>query len=198
MCSPQFLLSLPRSEDTGIVKRENRRVSSTNLQVLCLCTGNSARSIMLEALFNHLGEGRVRAHSAGSHPTGRVHPGALALLQRLGIPAGAARSKGWQEFSGPAAPRLDAVITVCDSAAGETCPVWPGHPVTAHWGVGDPAAVTGTPQQVEAAFNDAFVILRHRVSALLALPPAALAPQSLEATLRTIGRSVPPAGSPGP
>ncbi len=166
------------------------------LTVLCLCTGNSARSILAEALFNHLGEGRIRAFSAGSRPTGRVHPQALSLLARSGVPAGAARSKGWQEFSGPAAPRFDAVITLCDSAAGETCPVWPGQPVTAHWGVEDPAAVTGTPQQVEAAFNEAFVVLQHRVRALLALPRAALAPAKLEAALRTIGRSVPPPASP--
>lgn len=174
----------------------DRQVSSPALTVLCLCTGNSARSILLEALFNHLGGGRVLAFSAGSRPTGRVNPNALALLGRRGVPAGAARSKGWEEFAGPAAPRVDAVITVCDAAASEACPVWPGHPVTAHWGVADPAAVTGAPLAVEAAFNEALTILEHRVRALLALSLTSLTPAELEGALRRIGRSVPPAQCP--
>lgn len=167
------------------------RESTPVMTVLCLCTGNSARSILAEALFNHLGRGRVRAFSAGSHPTGRVHPNALALLEALGIPAGTPRSKGWDEFAAPGAPAFDAVITVCDSAAAEVCPIWPGHPVTAHWGVEDPAAVAGSPQQVEEAFSKALTILEHRVRALLALSPDALTPAELRRALRKIGRSLP-------
>lgn len=167
---------------------ESRRV----LNVLCLCTGNSARSILAEALFNHLGRGRVRAFSAGSHPTGQVSPHALALLEEMNIPAGTAHSKSWDAFAAPGAPRLDAVITVCDSAAGEVCPIWPGHPVTAHWGVEDPAAVTGTPQQVEAAFRKAYAILDHRVRALLELAPGAQTRAELEGSLRRAGLGLPP------
>ncbi len=178
------------------MQQADSQASAPALTILCLCTGNSARSILLEALFNHLGRGRVRAFSAGSHPAGRVNPNALALLEELGIPAGTARSKSWQEFAGPGAPRVDAVITVCDSAAGEVCPVWPGHPVTAHWGVADPAAASGTPQQVEAAFREAFAVLDHRVRALLALSPDARTPAELESRLRAIGRSLPLPTSP--
>jgi len=159
--------------------------------VLCLCTGNSARSILAEALFNHLGRGCVRAFSAGSHPTGRVHPNALALLKEMDIRAGNPRSKSWEEFAVPGAPALDAIITVCDKAAGEVCPIWSGHPVTGHWGVEDPAGVLGTPQQVEAAFRQAFAILDYRVRALLALSPGALTPAELESALQKIGRSLP-------
>lgn len=177
-------------------KDERRQEQPPALQVLCLCTGNSARSILAEALFNHLGRGRVRAYSAGSHPTGRVHPNALALLEDMGVPAGAARSKSWQEFAAPGAPRLDAVITVCDNAAGEACPAWPGHPVTAHWGVADPAAVTGGQGAVEAAFRQAYLVLEHRVRALLATSPGLPRHGELERALRRIGRSMPPGSGP--
>lgn len=168
---------------------------SRTLTVLCLCTGNSARSILAEALFNHLGAGRVRAFSAGSRPAGQVNPHALALLAAMGIPVAAARSKSWDEFSGPRAPRLDVILTLCDSAAAEECPAWPGHPVTAHWGVEDPAAASGTPQ-TEAAFREAFEILEHRVRALLALSPADLPQADLETALRRIGTSRPPSRRP--
>lgn len=161
------------------------------MNMLVLCTGNSARSILAEALLNHLGGGRVRAFSAGSHPTGTVNPHALALLVRKGVPAGAARSKSWQEFAGPGAPPLDAVITVCDNAAGEACPVWPGHPVTAHWGVADPAAVKGSQRQVEAAFEEAFAILDYRVRALLAFLDGGISQDGLEMKLRRIGQTAP-------
>lgn len=162
------------------------------MNVLFLCTGNSARSILAEALLNHLGRGGVQAYSAGSEPAGRVNPHALALLERRGVPAQGVRSKKWDEFAAPDAPRLDAVVTVCDRAASEACPVWPGHPLTAHWGVEDPAAVTGSQDQVEAAFERAYLILEHRVRALLALPPELPGPAGLERALREIGGSMPP------
>jgi arsenate reductase len=163
------------------------------VNVLFLCTGNSARSILAEALLNHLGAGRFTACSAGSFPTGRVNPHALALLERMGIPAGNARSKSWDEFAGPGATDIDIVITVCGNAAGEACPVWPGHPVSAHWGVEDPAAVTGDEATVAAAFRRACDVLAHRVRALLALPVAGLEPPALRQELDRIGRSLPPA-----
>lgn len=158
------------------------------LNVLVLCTGNSARSILAEALFRHLGAGRVIAHSAGSHPTGRVNPLALALLDELGLPTEGYRSKSWDEFAAPEAPPLDVVITVCDSAAGEICPVWPGRPATAHWGVPDPAAVEGGDEQKRAAFRQAYEQLAGRVRAMLALPLDRLVKSDLETRLRDIGK----------
>ena len=138
--------------------------------VLFLCTGNSARSILAEAYLNHAGRGRFIAYSAGSHPAGRVNPFALELLREGGLPTTAARSKSWDEFARPDAPKIDFVITVCDSAAAEVCPVWPGHPVKVHWGVPDPAAVEGTDEQKRRAFKDALTTLSRRIDLFLALP----------------------------
>src|ERR1700719_2659526 len=138
--------------------------------VLFLCTGNSARSILAEAILNKKGSPHFRAYSAGSHPTGRVNPAAVRLLDAAKMPVSELRSKSWDEFAKPGAPRLDFVFTVCDSAAKELCPVWPGQPVTAHWGVPDPAAVSGTSQQIDRAFQDAFLLLDRRISLFLSLP----------------------------
>ncbi|GAB4352384.1 MAG: hypothetical protein Kow0073_08040 [Immundisolibacter sp.] len=156
--------------------------------VLFLCTGNSARSIIAEALLNALGNGRFQAYSAGSHPTGVVNPHAIALLRRVGIPTAELRSKHWDEFARAGAPMLDFVFTVCDKAAGEVCPLWPGQPMTAHWGVPDPAAVTGSDAQISRAFRDTYQVLRRRVELFLALPLTAIARLSLQRRLDDIGR----------
>lgn len=158
-------------------------------RVLFLCTGNSARSILAEALLNFRGGSRFQAFSAGSHPTGRVNPLALELLERRAIPAGSARSKSWDEFAKPGAPPLDLVLTVCDHAAAEVCPVWPGQPMTAHWAVPDPAAVQGTRAEQTQAFEEAFRILDRRISLLVNLPLASLDPASLQHRVRGIGKS---------
>jgi arsenate reductase len=141
--------------------------------VLFLCTGNSARSIMAEALLNHLGRGRFRAYSAGSHPKGQVHPLAIQTLARRGVPADGLRSKSWQEFAAPGAPSMQSIFTVCDNAAAEVCPVWPGHPTTEHWGIPDPAAVEGTDEVRAAAFDDAFEELEARITILIGRPESA-------------------------
>jgi len=138
--------------------------------VLFLCTGNSARSILAEALLGVLGRGRFKAYSAGSHPSGRVQPMAAELATKLGYPPEKLRSKSWDEYAQPDAPRMDFIITVCDNAAGEVCPIWPGQPIAAHWGVPDPAAVQGSEEERRAAFRDALVTLRRRVELLIALP----------------------------
>jgi protein-tyrosine-phosphatase len=138
--------------------------------VLFLCTGNSARSIMAETLLNHWGRGRYRAFSAGSHPKGRVHPFTIDLLQRLKLPTGELRSKDWEEFARPSAPALDFVFTVCDQAAGEVCPVWPGQPITAHWGFPDPAAFEGSEVEQRALFADVFRQIETRIKIFVALP----------------------------
>lgn len=151
--------------------------------VLFLCTGNSARSILAEALLNHLGGGRFRAVSAGSQPKGEPHPMALEVLRAHGIPASGVRSKSWHEFAGPDADPIDLVITVCDNAAGESCPVWPGRPIAAHWGIEDPAAVEGEGQR--KAFEQAMLYLRNRIGLLLALPDDAID----QLALRQIGAS---------
>ena len=135
--------------------------------VLFLCTGNSARSILAEAILNHLGRGRFRAYSAGSHPTGTVNPFALEILREMEVPAEGARSKAWDEFASPDAPKIDYVITVCDNAAREACPAWPGRPVTAHWGIEDPAAAMGNEEERRAAFRDAAEALRRRIEDFL-------------------------------
>lgn len=137
--------------------------------VLVLCTGNSARSILGEALFNHLGQGRIRAFSAGSQPSGKVNPVALETLEKHGIPLPEARSKSWDEFAAPGAPKIDYIFTVCASAAGEACPIWPGHPTTAHWGIDDPAHVEPLAAR-RTAFEDAYRKLRQRIEAFVALP----------------------------
>nr|WP_314445254.1 arsenate reductase ArsC [uncultured Sphingomonas sp.] len=155
--------------------------------VLFLCTGNSARSILGEALLNQMGRGAFKAYSAGSQPKGEVHPMALKVLQGVHIGTEGLRSKSWDEFAGAGAPEFDFVFTVCDNAAGETCPVWPGRPTSAHWGIEDPAAVEGEAQ--EAAFLQALHYLRNRISMFLALPFSSLDEMSLREELRTIGRS---------
>ena len=155
--------------------------------VLFLCTGNSARSILAEAILNKEGTGRFRAFSAGSFPKGQVHPAALRLLQDLGYSTDAFRSKSWDEFAATGAPELDFIFTVCDDAAGETCPVWPGHPMTAHWGIPDPAAAPSETQ--ERAFRDAFFGLQNRIRLFLALPLESIDQMSLQNRLSEIGRT---------
>jgi len=156
--------------------------------VLFLCTGNSARSIMAEAIMNHKGGPNFVAYSAGSHPSGSVRPEAFWQLERAHLPIVGFRSKNWDEFARPEAPKLDFVFTVCDNAANEVCPVWPGQPMTAHWGVHDPAAVRGTDQQVEKAFRDAFFLLDRRISLFLSLPLSTLDGLSLKTEIDNIGR----------
>lgn len=155
--------------------------------VLFLCTGNSARSILAEALLENKGEGHFRAHSAGSYPRGEVHPFALATLETLGYQTEGYRSKSWDEFAVEDAPKLDFVFTVCDDAAGETCPVWPGQPMTAHWGIPDPAAVEGSEAERRIAFNEALKMLRTRIDLFLALPLASIDRLSLQNRLDDIG-----------
>jgi arsenate reductase len=157
--------------------------------VLFLCTGNSARSIMAESILNKDGGGRFRAFSAGSHPKGTINPFALKVLESFGYPAAGFRSKDWEEFAAPGAPVMDFVFTVCDNAAGEVCPVWPGQPMTAHWGIEDPAAVEGPDLQKEAAFVAAFRYLKNRISVFTALPIRSLDRLALATKLREIGRS---------
>jgi len=156
--------------------------------VLFLCTGNSARSIMAEAILNQKGKANFTAFSAGSHPAGRVHPGALKQLEAAHLPTAGFRSKSWDEFAKPDAPPLDFVFTVCDNAAKEVCPVWPGQPMTAHWGIPDPAAVRGTAEQIERAFRDAFFLLDRRISLFLSLPLSTLDQLSLKKEIDNIGR----------
>lgn len=156
--------------------------------VLFLCTGNSARSIMAESILNKLGAGKFRAYSAGSQPKGQVNPDAIALLQDLGYDTAHFRSKSWGEFAKPGAPPLDFVFTVCDNAAGEACPLWPGQPMTAHWGISDPAEVRGTSTQVALAFKDAYRMLHQRIGIFVALPLRSIDQLSLQRKLRDIGR----------
>jgi arsenate reductase len=159
--------------------------------VLFLCTGNSARSIMAEAILNHRGKGEFTAYSAGSHPTGSPRPEALKQIESAGISTDGLRSKSWDEFAKPGAPRLDFVFTVCDNAAKEVCPYWPGQPMTAHWGIPDPAAVKGTPEEVARAFHDAFVILDRRIDLFLSLPLGTLHELAIRRKIEEIGRSQP-------
>jgi len=156
--------------------------------VLFLCTGNSARSIMAEAILNHKGRPNFTAYSAGSHPAGRVHPAAIKQLTSAHLSTEGLRSKSWGEFEQPGAPQLDFVFTVCDNAAKEVCPVWPGQPITAHWGIPDPAEVRGTPEAVERAFREAFFLLDRRISLFLSLPLSTLDAMALRKELNDIGR----------
>jgi arsenate reductase (thioredoxin) len=156
--------------------------------VLFLCTGNSSRSIMAEAILNHRGAPHFRAFSAGSRPSGVVNPYAIEQLQSSGLPTAGLRSKSWDEFAKPGAPRMDFVFTVCDNAAAEVCPVWPGQPMTAHWGVPDPAAVTGSPEQITHAFREAFVTLDRRIGLFLSLPLASLDSLAIKTHVDRIGR----------
>jgi len=155
---------------------------------LFLCTGNSARSIMAEAILNRKGRPNFRAYSAGSHPTGRVRPEALRQIERAQLPTEGLRSKDWDEFARPGAPQMNFVFTVCDNAAKEVCPVWPGQPMTAHWGVPDPAAVEGSPEEIERAFRDAFMTLDRRISLLLSLPLASLDKLAIKREIDRIGQ----------
>lgn len=155
--------------------------------VLFLCTGNSARSILAEAIMNKKGFPTFTAYSAGSHPKGAVHPAAIRQLEIAKLPLTGLRSKDWDEFARPGAPHLDFVFTVCDNAAKEVCPVWPGQPMTAHWGIPDPAAVEGTPQEVEKAFRDAYMILDRRINLFLCLPISSVDKLALKKEIDRIG-----------
>jgi arsenate reductase len=159
-----------------------------NYNVLFLCTGNSARSIMAEAILNRKGTPNFSAYSAGSHPTGIVRPEALKQLEIARLPTTGLRSKSWDEFEKPSAPRLDFVFTVCDNAAREVCPLWPGQPMTAHWGVPDPAAVTGTPEEIARAYRNAFMMLDRRISLFLCLPLASLDQLAIKKEIDRIGQ----------
>jgi arsenate reductase len=163
-------------------------VAAAIYNVLFICTGNSARSILAEGLMNDLGRGRFKAYSAGSHPTGVVNPFALQALAALRIPTDGFRSKSWDEFAKPDSPRFDFVFTVCDNAAGEQCPVWPGQPVTAHWGVPDPAAVAGSDEEKQKQIRNAGVTLQRRIALMLALPLDRLDAMSIQREVRDIGR----------
>ena len=156
-------------------------------KVLFLCTGNSARSILAEAILNRMGGDKFRAFSAGSDPKGQVNPHALALLERLGFPTADLRSKSWSEFSGPDAPQLDFIFTVCDNAANEVCPVWPGQPMTAHWGIPDPAAVEGSQDKIDRAFKDALLAMERRIELFAQLPFNSLDRMALKKRLYDIG-----------
>jgi protein-tyrosine-phosphatase len=167
-------------------------VPPRSYDVLFLCTGNSARSILAEAILSRRGAGRFRAHSAGSHPKGRVHPLALELLRERGYDTSGLRSKSWDEFARPRAPALDFVFTVCDDAAGEACPIWPGQPVTAHWGVEDPAAFRGPEDEQRRAFRRVHRVLERRIELFASLSLESLDGLGLKARLEEIGKSEPP------
>jgi arsenate reductase (thioredoxin) len=169
-----------------IIGNKEGIMSQTIYNILVLCTGNSARSILAEALFNRLGKGRFKAYSAGSYPKGQVHPGALELLARRQFPLEGLRSKSWNEFSGDNAPTIDFIFTVCDNAAGESCPIWPGHPTTAHWGIEDPAGASG--EESKRAFEKAYRELEARIQAFCNLPIESLDSATLKEKLNAIGR----------
>jgi len=161
--------------------------TASRYNILFLCTGNSARSIMAEAILNQKGKPTFTAYSAGSHPAGIVRPEALSQLESAHLPTTGLRSKSWDEFAKPGAPRMDFVLTVCDNAAREACPIWPGQPMTAHWGVPDPAVVAGTPDQIARAFHEAFVMLDRRISLFLCLPLASLDKLAIQKEIDRIG-----------
>jgi arsenate reductase len=170
----------PNTEEAGIMQRP--------YNLLIVCTGNSARSIMAEALFNTLGKGRFKAYSAGSHPAGKISPFAIELVRALGYPVEDLRSKSWDEFATPGAPSMDFIVTVCDNAAGEMCPLWPGKPVTAHWGFPDPAAVQGSDEEKRAVFALSLQQIRNRVQLFLSLPLETLDRIAIESQMRAIGQ----------
>ena len=163
-------------------------MSTAYYNVLFLCTGNSARSIMAEAILNNKARGRLTAYSAGSHPSGTVRAEALKQLQLAGLSIDGLRSKSWEEFAAPNAPPINFIFTVCDNAANEVCPIWPGHPMTAHWGIPDPAAVKGSPKVIDRAFRDAFSVLDRRISLFLSLPLSTLESFAIQKEIDTIGR----------
>jgi arsenate reductase len=163
-------------------------MAAEKYNVLFLCTGNSARSIMAEAILNKKGKPTFTAYSAGSSPSGQVRSEALSQLELAHLPTSGLRSKNWSEFAQPGAPQMNFVFTVCDNAAREVCPVWPGQPMTAHWGVPDPAAAEGTPEQIERAFRDAFIMLERRISLFLCLPLASLDRLAIQKKIESIGR----------
>ncbi len=169
-------------------RSEGMMTTPTSYNVLFLCTGNSARSIMAEGILNRKGRGRFHAFSAGSHPSGTVRPEALTQLELAGISTEGLRSKSWDEFAAPDAPPIHFIFTVCDNAANEVCPIWPGHPMTAHWGIPDPAAVCGTPEEIARAFRDTFSILDRRISLFLTLPLATLESLAIQQELDSIGK----------
>jgi arsenate reductase (thioredoxin) len=162
-------------------------MTARTYNVLFLCTGNSARSVIAEAVLNKLGEGKFRVFSAGSHPKGTVNPNTVRILERQGYDASGYRSKSWSEFAKAGAPQFDFIITVCDDAAGEACPIWPGKPASVHWGIPDPAAAQGTPDQIAEAFHDAYRLILERIRAFVALPIGKLDQNQLKAKLRAIG-----------
>jgi len=157
--------------------------------VLFLCTGNSARSIMAEAILNKKGKPNFTAYSAGSHPSGHVRPEAIKQLEAAQVPTEGLRSKSWDEFAKPGAPQFDFIFTVCDNAAKEACPIWPGHPMTAHWGVPDPAAVVGTPDQIKQAYRDTFTMLENKISLFLSLPFSRLDKVAIQKEIKRIGQT---------
>jgi arsenate reductase (thioredoxin) len=184
---PLVSRSLARRKPGGPQRCLLRSVKLYN--VLFLCTGNSARSILAEAYLNNAGKGRFRAYSAGSQPAGKVNPFAVELLERNRLSTADLRSKNWEEFAQPGAPAIDLIFTVCDNAAGESCPVWPGHPITAHWGVADPAAAQGSDEDKRKAFRKAFSELSARINHLLALPIEKIDRHTLKAKLDAIGKN---------
>ncbi len=168
-------------------------MSNKTFNVLILCTGNSARSIMAEALFNTIGQGRFKAYSAGSHPTGKVNPFAIEQVQTIGYPTNSMRSKSWDEFAKPDSPKMNFVITVCDNAAGEVCPVWLGQPINAHWGFEDPAALEGSDDEKRAAFRKIFHQIRNRIRTFANLPLANLDQMAIKYEMDKIGQTSPEA-----
>ena len=175
------------SDQTMTREKPARQAADRVFNVLFICTGNSARSIMAEAILNREGKGRFRAHSAGSHPKGSINPRALTLLKDLGYDTSKLRSKSWDEFAGADVPHFDFIFTVCDDAAGEACPVWPGHPASAHWGIPDPSRAEGNDAQIALAFDEAYRLLSTRIGAFTALPFEKLDREALHTELRRIG-----------
>lgn len=173
----------------AVLKPRKVNAMAANYNVLFLCTGNSARSILAEAILNHRSGGDFTAYSAGSHPSRTPRPEALKELESAGISTDGLRSKSWDEFATPNAPHMDFVFTVCDDAANEVCPFWPGQPITAHWGVADPAAITGSPDKIDRAFHNAFVVLDRRIGLFLSLPFTTIQQIALQKEIESIGRS---------